>query len=76
MLATKLDGVAVAKKPHIKGRNGDDRSLQSNHGLPQAREIRSVGRNGEVRVAAKFGRAVKHARLPAHEQDADAVRAH
>ena len=45
-------------------------------GPAQPRKIGGIGENGEIRVAAKLGRAVKHARLAAHEQGADAVRAH
>jgi len=39
-------------------------------------EIRRLGQNGEIGGAAKLGCAVKHARLSAHEQGTDAMRAH
>ena len=76
MLAAKMDGVAAAEKFQFKRRDGDGFGLQFGQRLSQPREVGGVGEDGEVRVAAKLGRAVKHARLSAHEQGADAVRAH
>ena len=76
MLAAKMDGVAAPEIFQFKRRDGDGFGLQVRQRLPQPREIGRVGEDGEVRVAAKLGRAVEHARLSAHEQGADAVRAH
>src|SRR5438132_6966165 len=44
--------------------------------VPQPDKVGGVGENGEVRIAAKLGCAVEYARLSAHEQGANAVRAH
>ncbi|MFZ4643766.1 MAG: hypothetical protein ACOYMU_10505 [Phycisphaerales bacterium] len=44
--------------------------------LAQSRKIGRVSHDGEIGVAAKLGRAVEYARLPAHEQRADAVLLH
>jgi hypothetical protein len=50
--------------------------LQCSERLAQAGEIRRVGEDGKAGIPAKFGRAVKHARLSAQEQGADAMRSH
>jgi hypothetical protein len=57
-------------------RNCDGFGLKFRQCFSQPREIRGIGEDGEVRVAAKLGRAEEHARLSAHQQGADAVRAH
>jgi hypothetical protein len=68
--------MTAAKMVDIKWRHGDARGAQFSQRLLQSRQIGGVGKDGEIGVAAKLGRAVKHAGLPAHEQGADAVRAH
>ena len=42
----------------------------------KSRKIGRVSHDGEIGVAAKLGRALEYARLPAHEQRADAVLLH
>jgi len=71
-----MDGVAFAQKFQLAGRNGDGFGEKFVQCFSETREVRRVSQDGEIRVAAKFGRAVKHARLSAHEQGADAMRAH
>src|SRR5665647_2052408 len=68
--------MAAPEKFNFKRRHSDGFSLQFRQRPPEPREIRRVGEDDEIRVAAKLGRAVKHARLSAHEQGADAVRAY
>jgi hypothetical protein len=63
------------EKFDVKGGNGDGFGLQFSQRLAQPCRIRHIGEDSEIRVAAKFGRAVKHAGLSAHKQGADAVRA-
>jgi hypothetical protein len=72
---SEMDGVAAAEIFDANGGTAMVR-LRIRKRFAQTREVRGVGEDGEVRVAAKLGRAVKHARLSAHEQGADAVRAH
>jgi hypothetical protein len=76
MLAAKMDGVAAPEMFEGKRRNGDGFGLQFGERLAQTREIGGVGEDDKTSVAAKLGRAVKHARLSAHEQGANALRAH
>src|SRR5882672_5714969 len=76
MLATKMDGVASTKIFQFEWRNGDGFGLKLSHRFPQTREVGGVCENGEIGIAAKLGRAVKYAGLSAHEQGANAVRAH
>jgi hypothetical protein len=47
--------------------------LEVGQGLAKADEILRVRRDCEVKVAAKLGPAIQHARLAAHEEGADAV---
>ena len=76
MLTAEMNGVTAAEEFQFKWRDGDRFGLQFCERLAQAREIGGVSKDGEIRVAAKLGRAVEHARLSAHEQGADAMRAH
>src|ERR1700722_1521194 len=76
MLAAEMDCVSLAKILQGKWRNGDGLGLKFGECLAQSRQVGGVGKDDEIGVAAKLGRAVKHARLSAHEQGADAVRAH
>jgi hypothetical protein len=76
MLAAEMEGVAAPQIFQSKRRNGNGLGAQIGERPPEPREICGIGENGEVGVAAKLGRAVKHARLTAHEQGADAARAH
>ena len=76
MVAAKMDGVAAPKIFQFKGGDGDGFGHQIGECFAQPHKIRGVGENGEISVAAKFGRAVEHARLSAHEEGADVVRAH
>ena len=72
----EMDRMAAPKKFQRERWDGDGFGPQFGERPAQAREVRGVGEDGEVGVAAKLGRAVEHARLSAHEQGADAVRAH
>src|SRR5579862_580971 len=76
MLAAKMYCVAAPEEFQFKLRNSDDIGLKFSQCLSQSHEVGRVRKNGEVRVAAKLGCAVKYARLSAHEQGANAVCAH
>src|SRR2546421_12731150 len=69
------------KKPcgfesHHRHQSSNEFSAQLRQRFAQPDEVGSVSEDGEVRVAAKLGCAVEYARLSAHEQGANAVRAH
>ena len=76
MLASKRDGVAAPEIFWFKRRDGDRFGQQIGEGPAQPGDVGGVSQYRKVRVAAKLGRAVKHARLSAHEQGADAMRVH
>jgi len=75
-LTAEMDGVAATKIFYFKRRDRDGFGLKFSERFLQPGEVRSIGKNNEIRVPAKLRRAVKHARLSAHEQGADAVHAH
>ena len=60
----------------MQGGNRDRFGFQFCKRRAQANKVGRIGQNGKIRVAAKFRGAVEHARLPAHEERADAVRLH
>ena len=60
----------------LKRRHRDGFGIKLGQRLSQTRQIGGISVNGEVGIAAKLGRAVKHASLSAHEQGADVVRTH
>src|SRR6185436_3128580 len=72
--------------PHATATHRDAGSESGRRGPGEGASAKSRGRRwgrlrghavlSEVAVAAKLGRAVEHARLPAHEERPDAVRAH
>ena len=66
----------LANIPIVEVGHGNGLGAKLCQRLSQPREVGGIGEDGEVRVAAKLGRAVEHARLSAHEQGADAMRAH
>lgn len=68
--------MAAAQVLGSKGRDGDGTSLQLCEGPSQPRQVLGIGEDGEVGIAAKFRRALEHARLAAHEEGLDVVLAH
>ena len=76
MLATKINCVAAAEIFRFERRNRYALRPQIPESPAEPRQIGSFGQNRKICVTAKLGRAVKYAGLPAHEQGANAVRAH
>jgi hypothetical protein len=76
MVTAEVNSKTAAKVLHLEGWNGNNLGLQIVKRLSQPGKVVTIGKNGEIGVAAKFGCAVEHARLAAHEQNADAMRAH
>jgi hypothetical protein len=68
--------MTAPQKFQSKWRDRNRFGLEFRQSFSQSREIGNVCDDGEIRIAAKLGRAVEHARLPAHEQCADALCAH
>src|SRR5207244_3902510 len=60
----------------VERRNGNHLGAKLQHCIAKRVEVLKAGEDGEVDVAAELSGAVRHARLPAHEQCSDAVRAH
>jgi hypothetical protein len=76
MLTAEVNGVASQEVFQIKWWNSNPFGLQISKGTLETRDIGGVSNNSEICITAKFGRAVKHARLSAHEERAHVVRAH
>ena len=68
MMAAKVDGKAGVEVDGIERRDGNLLRLQLVERRLQAGEVFRVGENRQIGIAAKLGRAVKHAGLPAHEK--------
>lgn len=73
MFATEMKRVPAPKIFRFKRWNRYRFGPQICKGRPQPRKICGVGEDDKICIAAKLGRAVKHARLSAHEQGADAT---
>lgn len=69
MLTAKVDRVSCLQIFPLGWRNGNACGLQFVERGGQATEIHLVSHNHNIAVSAKLGRAVEHARLPAHKQE-------
>ena len=76
VLASKVERMASPEVFKLKRRNGDGVGLKFGQCLAQPHQICGIRQNQEVGIPAKLGCAVEHARLSAHEQGADVMRAH
>jgi hypothetical protein len=63
--------ITLTRMPKASG--CDHIRLQIGESGRKSLEVCRACEDGEVGVAAKFGRAVQHASLPAHEQGADVI---
>ena len=68
MLTAKVIACPVSRYFHSAG-GGNACGLQFVERGGQATEIHLVSHNHNIAVSAKLGRAVEHARLPAHKQE-------
>ncbi|MFZ9938061.1 MAG: hypothetical protein ACO3JG_13540, partial [Luteolibacter sp.] len=75
-LTTEMNRQATMEEGFLECGHCNHLGLQFVQRCLKAPQILRFGEDGEVHVAAKFRSAVKHARLAAHEQAADAMTTH
>jgi hypothetical protein len=71
-----MDRVAALEKVWSEGRYGDGFSLEFFQCRVDEGEVILIDQDQEIEIAAKFRRAVEHARLAAHEKSFRAILPH
>src|SRR5437870_7018262 len=75
MMTSKMHGVSFSQVLGLEWGYSDNFGLQFIHCFAKPRQILWGRQDCEVRIAAKLGCAVEYARLAAHQQRANSVRA-